>query len=320
MNIVCLVPKSLYDSKMSRVRFQQWAAIAKIVPLHVTGLGWPDWDDTLSPGKNLARIPVGDPAHPRPAELVISYKAGVLHDVVQPVVVQFNEADDHEKTLQEIYDARAQLIVFHHENDMPQYAHLLTREHAAFVRRLVHIQHCADTSVYKDYGLPKDIDVLCAGNLSQQFYPFRYRLMRLAWTILRRRGHVVKVLRHPGYTLPPREGTVIGDDFARMLNRSKLVFTCSMRYKYALAKYSEIALCRSLAVGDVPNEREAFFRQSIVVVEPYMTDEEIVRIVEEYLDDDDKRKSLTDTAYDLNLQSSTMAHYAENFLREARLR
>ena len=321
MKIAFVVPKHIYDTKMSRVRFQQWDAIADSALCHgsaITGPGWPNWDDTRSAAANIDAIRLGDDT----PELVVTYKAGKLHGLSQPVVIQFNEADDHTKTLAEIADAQPSMIVFHHANDLPQYRHLQTNASPAWSPighpLLVHLPHCADNTVYHDYQEPKTIDVLCAGNMSQAFYPFRYRLMRIARDILRKRGYNVVVLPHPGYTLPAREGTVTGHAFARMLNSSKLVFTCSMRFKYALAKYSEIALCRSLAVGDIPDERQDFFRDTILNVEPTMTDDEIVRIVEDVLDDDAKREKLTTRSYDLNTRTSTMEHYALRFIQEAR--
>lgn len=284
----------------------------------LSGPGWPNWDHHKSASENVDALVMGTneaKKYNRP-ELVISYKVGSLLGVRQPVVVQFNEADDYPKTCDEIREAGASLVVFHHANDVPQYRYVSAT--CPTVQSLVHIPHSAETAIYHDYGVMKDIDVLCAGNMSQQFYPFRNRLKNIAYFILRKRGYRVVILKHPGYTLPARDGTVVGIEFARMLNRAKLVFTCSMRFKYALAKYSEIALCRSLAVGDIPDERQEFFKQTILNVEPHMTDDEIVRIVEEYLDDDAKRKSLTDTAYDLTQRSYTMDYYAERFLAATR--
>ena len=158
-----------------------------------------------------------------------------------------------------------------------------------------------------------EVSTLCAGNLNQYYYPHRYRLMRLGVKVFRKRGWKVTVLPHPGYTLPPREGTVVGEDFARMLNRAKIAFTCSMRYNYALAKYAEIAACRTLPAGDIPGERQEFFRDALLSLEPWMTDDEIVRTVEDVLDDPAELRRRTERAYELTLQTSTMDHYAERF-------
>lgn len=331
MKIVYLVPRSIYDTKMSRVRFHQIVAIGEHAPVVWTGPGWthallsahaieagtsvPSWDVNLSPTKNLDRIEIGkdpDPRNRRP-ELVIVYGMDGLAGMPYPVVTQFNEAYDTAKVDEYVRSNDVSLAIFHHANDMGRY---WWWPRNGVVR--VHVPHCADAVIYRDYGLDKDIDILVAGNLNDYYYPFRYRLRGLARDWFRKRGYKVEILAHPGYTLPHRPGTVTGTAFARMLNRSKLVFTCSMRYNYALAKYSEIALCKSLAVADLPGERKEFFRETILNVEPWMTDAQITRIIEDALDDESGLLAkLTARAYDQTMASYTMGNYAGRFLRAA---
>lgn len=314
MRILFLTPKKLFDTKMSRVRFQQVAAIGKHLreggegrDLFMSGPGWTGWDDTRTTGENIARF--GEHC-----DLVLTY--GVqTPDSPRPVAVQYNEADDHAKVERFVYENHVRLVVFHHANDQPHYQ----RQFEARGIMTTHIPHCVDTDVFKDYGLPKDIDVLVAGNLSSHFYPFRYRLMTLAHRVLRKRGYKVVILPHPGYSLPPREGTVVGEDFARVLNRSKIVLTCSMRFNYALAKYSEIAACRALPCGDLPGERHDFFKRTILNVEPFMTDDLILRTIEDTLDDDETLTRLTTQAHDLTRMTSTMGVYADKFVEAVRM-
>ena len=178
----------------------------------------------------------------------------------------------------------------------------------------VHIPHGADASIYMNYGLEKDIDVLIIGNLSTNYYPHRVRLKNIATQILRKRSYRVHVSPHPGYKLSPiREGSVIGIDYAKLINRSKLVVTCSMIHHYALAKYAEIALCRSLAVADVPAERQEYFRSTILEAAPSMLDRTIVDLMESVLDDPAELERRTVQAYDIALPRVTLAHYAEAF-------
>lgn len=331
MKIVYLVPRSVYDTKMSRVRFQQIAAIGECVPVVWTGPGWnepgassmaqevgmaaPPWSSDRTPAENIARIKIGNSSDLRDLcpELVIAYEVDGLVGLPCPVVTQFNEAYDTAKVDQYVRSNGVSLVIFHHQNDMGRYWWWPQDKYTR-----VHVPHCADATVYRDYGLDKDIDILVAGNLNDYYYPFRYRLRGLARDWLRKRGYKVEILAHPGYTLPGRSGTVTGQAFARMLNRSKLVFTCSMRYNYALAKYSEIALCKSLAVADIPGERKEFFRETILNVEPWMTDAQITRIVEDVLDDESGLLAkATARAYDQTVASYTMGNYAGWFLHAA---
>lgn len=336
MKIAYVVPREVYETKMSRVRFQQIEAIGREAPVVWTGPGWtapmasdalasaavaagrqngylhaPAWDSSLSHVENLARIRIGDDQ----VELAITYDVEGLAGAHCPVAVQFNEAFNTLKTDALVKSAGASLVIFHHANDLPRYWFW-----SETIRR-VHLPHCADTRVYRPSRYVsgkmcvKDIDIVVAGNLNSWHYPLRYRLMRLAVEHFSRRNYKVLVLPHPGYTAPLREGTVVGVEFARVLSRAKLVFTCSMRWNYALAKYSEIASCSSLAVADLPGERHDFFKQTILNVEPWMSDAKIIRSVEEMLDPDSEAelKRRTVRARDLTLKEYTMEHYAARF-------
>jgi len=338
MKILYLVPKDVYEKKMSRVRFQQMEAIDRHLRESTTpenhlnagvrywGPGWEQWSEGQDGARNVARRLTWEPGEA--PHLVITYQISGLRGCPVPVGTQFNEAFDVSKVRQFVFENDIRFVVFHHLNDIPRYRGWLEEGDGTTLeidskgqvrahRTLAHIPHCADSGVYQDYGLEKDIDVLVAGNMSQYYYPFRNRLSRIATQILRKRGYHVVVLPHPGYTLPPKDGTVVAEEFARMMNRSKLVFTCSMRYNYALAKYSEIALCRSLPVGDLPGERQEFFEKTILRIDPWMLDEEIQRIVEGVLDDPGALAYLTARAYDLTSKTSTMGVYADQFVQAA---
>lgn len=304
----------MFEKKTSRVRFHQVAALARHdqVRVHMSGPGFEDWDSRLSPVENVRRITVQgeDP------DIVLTYKVGGLRGCHAPVAISYNEACDQPDVRNEIADTGASLVILHHHNDLVNLSDLYQRG-----IRLVHIPHSADKRVYRDYGEDKSVDVLVCGNLNNQLYALRYRLMRLAVKYFAKRGYRVKVLPHPGYTLPPREGTYVGEDFARWLNRAKVVFTCSMIYKYALAKYTEIAMCRSLPVGDMPDEcppcREAF-SQMILPVERWMTDEEICRTVEDVLDNPEELARRTHKAHEIATERFGMEHYADRFVYAVR--
>ena len=216
--------------------------------------------------------------------------------------------------MQLIRDTGASFVVFTYENDLKQYQAELEAED----RQLWFIPHSADELIYHDYGLEKDIDVLIVGNLAQEFYPFRYRLARLARRELAKRCYEVVELPHPGFTIPIRPGTVIGEGYAKVLNRSKLVMTCTSRQRYAFAKLVEIPLCWSLPVSDLPAGRQGFFRQTMLNVEQWMTDREILAKIEDVLDDDGLRLHLTTVAHDKIALRLTMRHWAERFLYAVR--
>lgn len=308
MVVLYLVPMAVYEKKMSRVRFQQVARLGAHPRVHLalSGPGWPDWAEGRSVVENIAAIRAKGNETPN---VVLAYQVEGLAEVPLIKVTSFNEAFDQAKVNRYVLDNRFDLVIFSHANDLPRYGHW----DRAGVRR-VHIPHCAEPDVYRDYGLPKDLDILVAGNLNSYYYPFRVRLSRLAVQYFRKHGYRVLIQPHPGYGLPPREGTVVGPDFAQLLNRAKVVFTCSMRFKYALAKYSEIALCRALPVADLPDERQDFFREATLNVEPWMTDRDIIHAVEEVLDDPELLARRTLAAMEMTQKTSVMPLYAVRFV------
>ena len=95
-----------------------------------------------------------------------------------------------------------------------------------------------------------------------------------------------------------------------------------MRFNYALAKYTEIALCRALPVGDLPAvaaECRDNYRQLVYGIEPSLTDEQITRKVEDLLDDQSGLlQTLTNQAWDVAGSRFTMAAYAARFLQIVR--
>lgn len=307
MKVLYLVPHRVYERKMSRVRFHQMEALALLTRVDYWGPGWPEWDASATAADNVKNLPAL-----REPDVIVTYMVDTLAGVRPPVVTQFNEAFDHTKVERFVRQAGCSLVFFHHQNDVPHY------QHWGDAIRRVHLPHAVNTAIYNDYGLPKDIDILVAGNLNDHYYPFRYRLKGLAETVFTDRGYRVTVLKHPGYELPPREGTYVGEAFARVLNRAKLVFTCSMRFNYALAKYSEIAACKALAVADVPAERQDFFRQTILEVSPWQTDAQIVATVEMALSCPDDVRARTRDAYGLTMDYCTMPRYAEGFYHTTR--
>jgi hypothetical protein len=309
VRVLYLVPRETFETKMSRVRFDQVEAIGKIAEVRWSGPGWPSWNAKLAVHDNAERQVV---AHK--ADVVLSYDLEGFRSLPVPLVVSYNEAFDVERVSTFVADNRVRLVVFHHANDLVRYPWWTAK---GILR--VHVPHSATESVYRDYGLEKDIDVLVAGNLNRWYYPVRCRLRDIVWKILRKRGYRVVVLHHPGYFLPPAPGSYVRQEFAQMLNRAKLVVTCAMRYHYALAKFAEIGLCRSLAVSDIPDEREDHFRSTTLWIESAMLDREIVDRMEELLDDADRLRRQTDQALERTQQTSTMAQYAERFVAAAML-
>jgi hypothetical protein len=329
MNLLFLVSKHEFETKMSRVRFEEVEALkvaSPVVNVHTSGPGWPDWPEGQTPVGYVTQrcLDYKDNLSEKP-HVVLSYGVTGLTGSPLPVAMIFHETYNWKKTLSLIRETGATLVIFTYVNDVATYQEVLAdyavvNGHPPAPRRpeIVHIPHGADGAIYRDYGLPKDIDVLVAGNLAREFYPFRARLANLALREVKKRGYRVVTLPHPGFTIPIREGTAIGVEYARWLNRSKLVVSCSSRQKYAFCKLVEIPLCWALPVSDLPAERQGFFRQTMLNVEMWESDRQILGKIEDVLDDEGLRVKLTTIAHDKVAQRLTLAHWAERFIYAAR--
>jgi len=301
MRILYLCDKHQYDTKMSRVRFQSIEAISKVSDLKYSGKNWNNYDNTKSVQDNIDRI-----YGKEQPDIVVAYKPLDLVDFksIKPVkCMRYNEMWNNRWTTSEIVKSGSELVICHHLNDMPNYKHLSEV-------KFVNISHCAEQTIYKDYGLPKINDVLLTGAISRH-YPFRARLRNIMLKELA--GKVkCKVLNHPGGDLRNVHGAIL-DGYAKEMNQSKITLTCSSAYKYRLGKYTEIPMSGSLLAADLPNEDQDFFKQFMLVLNPQDSDEVIAKQILEYVNDDDKRNELIQKGIELN-KEYTQEKYAERFV------
>ena len=267
-----------------------------------TGIGWDNYDNSLSVQANIDNIYEDDQP-----DVVIAYKPLELVDFckIRPLkCMRYNEMWDGRWTAGEIIKSGTELVICHHLNDMPNYANL----HNV---KFVNISHCAEQTIYKDYDLPKTNDVFLTGAISNH-YPFRARLRNIMIRYLQ--GKVkCKILNHPGGDLKRAQGSVL-ENYAKEINRSKITLTCSSRHKYRLGKYTEIPMSGSLLAADLPDEDHEFFKQFMLVLDPNDSDGEIAQQILDYVHDDDKRGELIQKGLELNKQY-TQEKYAERFLQ-----
>lgn len=303
MKILYLCNKHQYDTKMSRVRFQSIEAISKICDLEYSGVGWNNYDKDKNVQANIDYL-YGGWEQP---DIVVAYKPLDLIDfknIKAVKCVRYNEMWDVAWTTKEIKESGAELVICHHLNDMPKYKHLPNV-------KFVNISHCAEQTIYKDYGLPKINDILLTGAISRH-YPFRARLRNIIFTYLEGRVKC-KILNHPGGDLTNIHGYVL-DNYAKEINQSKITLTCSSAYKYRLGKYTEIPMSGSLLAADLPNEDHDFFKQFMLVLEPSDSDKDIADKIIEYIRDDGKRNDLIKKGIELN-KEYTQEKYAERFIK-----
>ena len=108
-----------------------------------------------------------------------------------------------------------------------------------------------DPAVFKDYHLPKIYDVLNLGTFAG-CYPLRLKIH----DALKSRGDIKYICGEDflaqGY---PSMG-IMTDEFAEIINKSKIFTTCTSTFKYPGLKLFEIMACNSLLMCDRPYDAE----------------------------------------------------------------
>ena len=184
-NIVFLVNKQYFDTKMSRVRFHSIRALFDHVDVNgiYTGPGWDNWDSGLLAQENLDNILQGDECH-----LVIGYKPLEISgfaDITYTKCIRYNEMYDKQWTLREITESKANVIVCHHYNDYKEYITILKNKKLNHIKSLTWVPHSAESSIFKPKPeIEKKYDVALVGatnvtTMLGEHYPLRARMARL---------------------------------------------------------------------------------------------------------------------------------------------
>jgi hypothetical protein len=120
----------------------------------------------------------------------------------------------------------------------------------AYVDRMHWLPHFAETSVFKDYAMPKEINCLIMGRISKH-YPLRKRMLNVMKSIP---GFVYH--SHPGYrdVKEDEPGIYVGEKYAREINRAKIFLTCDLTFHYPIRKYYEVLASKTLLLA--PNSLE----------------------------------------------------------------
>lgn len=300
MRFLYLVPKTIFDNKMSRVRFHMIKALSKISEVKYSGPGWEKY--------NIKEL-----ASQFKPDMIITYlitNSPKNYGIKIPICTICNEMYNVEQSLDSINKLKPDLLIYHYKNDKPLWNYTKNV-------KFVNLPQCAEKTIFKDYNLQKKYDIIVGGIMGREFYPFRTRFNELLTRKLSKRWKCY-LKPHPGYKFTNASSSSELINFAKIINQSKITLTCSSKFKYALGKYVEIPMCNSLMAGDLPGERQDFFRSIMIVLDPKDSDEILINKLEYYLKDDGKRKVLSKKGMDLTLANYTHEHYAQRFIKVAK--
>lgn len=258
LNILYLVNRDIFINKVSRVRFHAINKLGALENVIYSGNGWDNYDNSKTVQQNVDSLRIK-------IDFIICYKPGELlefNKVRIPKCIQYNEMWDIPLTLAEINLSNPDLIVCHHQNDIPKYP----MKSISYMSRFVHIPHCAEKSIFYDYNIEKDIDIMLSGAMSPKHYPFRNKLQQVIGIMPKKYKCIV--YKHPGTKQGDAHSDVYQKEYAKVINRTKICVTCTSAYKYRLGKMVEIAMCGSLLGCDMPGQDHDEFNEFMIVLNP----------------------------------------------------
>jgi hypothetical protein len=177
--------------------------------------------------------------------------------------------------------------------------------------------------IYKDYGLPKIYDILLYGtrNFSYNykneeiipiqkwiskyehinnitikskinFYPLRFKLEN----ILKNNTHKynIKILNESTID----RAKIANENLSKLINQSYLTVACSSIADVLLHKHLEISASKSVILGSYPSDYKDLFDGNIIEVNEFMSDDEILLIIDNALQNKRKLAEMADRLYD----------------------
>ncbi|TYS13256.1 glycosyltransferase family 1 protein [Rossellomorea vietnamensis] len=119
--------------------------------------------------------------------------------------------------------------------------------------RFIWFPHFINRDIYKDYGAVKENELLMLGAING-YYPFR-KIVKEYYKDDKR--FIYK--KHPGYRAFSKQeesALLIGESYAKEINKAKIFFTDSSILNYPLLKYYEVPACKTLLLAPTFPELE----------------------------------------------------------------
>ena len=177
----------------------------------------------------------------------------------------------------------------------PHYRDAFLRSFPEFEERMVWFPHHVPTELFKDYQLEKSIDYLFIGAAIRHVYP-----LRAIWIDKLKHEKGFVMYGHPGYRKQTfcSKRDMVAENYAKEINRAKMLFTCHSKYEYPVLKYFETAACHTLLMANGSQElNDLGFVDGETFVE--INEKNVVEKARAYLRDDEKRRKISLRAYNM---------------------
>lgn len=179
-------------------------------------------------------------------------------------------------------------------------------EHAS---KLCWLPHHVNTSIFRDYGLNKEIDYLMMGAVHPRVYPLRYKILNSMNQVP---GFIYH--EHPGYRIFKDDGqSFVHEKYAREINRAKIFLTCGSVWNYPLAKYYEVLACNTLLLAPICKELgDLGFIPGVHYVD--IDENNFMAKAEYYLQHDAERMAISRQGYKMVHARHSTARRAKNMV------
>jgi hypothetical protein len=188
-----------------------------------------------------------------------------------------------------------------------RYINALDKFHPYLLNKNIYsFPHSIDPNLFKDYNLNKEYIVLSLGCMGNH-YPLRKKASNILSNINKYK-HIPRPKESENGKKWP-----INKDYAKLLNSSHSVISCTADVKYTVIKTFEIPACNSILLSDNNSLMESLgFKSGINFVE--INENNILEPFNHYVLNETKRKEISQNGYNLIHNNHTNWHRKEQLL------
>ena len=119
------------------------------------------------------------------------------------------------------------------------------------------------------------------------FYPLRVKVENLL--LKNKNKYNIKILKENG-SLDSKQ--YVNESLSKLINKSWLTLCSKSRCDILMDKYVETAASYSAVLGNIPSDYKDIFKNNIIEITEWMSDEEILSIIDKALEDKEKLKEM----------------------------
>ena len=159
-----------------------------------------------------------------------------------------------------------------------------------------------DPNIFKDYELQKSYDLIIYGTTLPKAYPFRHRVCHLI-----KNSSQFNVLQVEMNQLWDPDNC--GEGLSRKINQSRLGLATLSNFDYLVGKYFEIPASRTVVLGNINEQGRAIFGDYYIHIDDRMTDDQIINVIADALEDRDRLQEYADQMYRAMHTDYTLSAY-----------